>query len=400
MWRLFFLLWFAGVFVGCDHPVVSFAPNEVFSLTLAKSRSVVTDAAKADAAAVTEELFGTPDVPRVPPSAAAVISLDRLVRAAGPVSSEKDGTHLGLYREHCVTCHGVSGGGAGPASLYQKPHPRNFRHGVFKWKSTERSAKPTRDDLRSIVQHGAPGSAMPSFAAVEPDDIDALVDYVMYLSLRGEFERRSMAAAIDDLGYGESENGEEEQVAADLRLAASGETDGAEVVAEVLDRVVGDWIAAPEQVVAVTDPDSLGGESLAESIARGNEIFHGKIANCVGCHGPGGNGEAVLVDFDDWGKEYSTRLGLTPSDRDDMRPFRKAGALPPRPAEPRNLTQGVYRGGGDGATLYRRIREGIAGTPMPGIELVAEEDGRGLTSDQVWDLVRYLQSLDPDGPST
>ncbi|MGB7326455.1 MAG: cytochrome c [Rubripirellula sp.] len=404
MWRLFFLLSFAGVvvciFVGCDQPVGSFAPNEVFSLTLAKSRSVLTDAATSDAAAVTEELFGTPDVPQVPPSAASVISLDRLVRAAGPVSSEKDGTHLGLYREHCVTCHGVSGDGAGPASLYQKPHPRNFRHGVFKWKSTERSAKPTRDDLRAIVQHGASGSAMPSFAAVEPDDIDALVDYVMYLSIRGEFERRAIAAAVDELGYGESEDGTEELVTPDLRLAASGETDGAEVVAEVLGRVVGDWIAAPEQVVAVAEPELLGGQSLAESIERGNEIFHGKIANCVGCHGPGGNGEAVLVDFDDWGKEYSTRLGLTPSDRDDMRPFRKAGALPPRSAEPRNLTQGVYRGGGDRATLFRRIREGIAGTPMPGIELVAEEDGRGLTSDQVWDLVRYLQSLDPDGPST
>ncbi|TWU59360.1 Cytochrome c [Rubripirellula tenax] len=400
MWRSPLLILMCAALMGCDAPVGSFAPNDVFSLTLARSRSANTEAAGRDAAAVTQALFGTPDQPKIPEGAKSVVDLKRLVRAAGAVSSEKDGTHLGLYREHCVTCHGIDGGGAGPASLYQKPHPRNFRHGVFKWKSTERAAKPTRDDLRAILQHGAGGSAMPSFAAVAPDDLETLIDYVIYLSIRGEVERRTMAAAIDELGYGDDES-----VDADLQLAARGETEGADVVKEVLERVIGDWTSASGQVVTVPEPDAIDGAAIAESIARGNEIFHGKIANCVGCHGPGGNGEAVMLDFDDWGKEYSTRLGLTPSDRDDMRPFRKAGALPPRPAEPRNLTQGVYRGGGDAATLYRRVTQGIAGTPMPGVEVVAEEDGRGLTRDQVWDLVRYLQSLDPrpletGGPST
>ncbi len=401
MWRLILVSALAGLLVGCDAPVGSFPDNDVYSLTLTRSRSVSADSAKLDAAAVTESLFGTPDSPKVPPELTNLVTLDRLIRAAGPVSSEKDGTHKGLYREHCVTCHGVDGAGAGPASLYQKPHPRNFCFGVFKWKSTQRSAKPTREDLMALLERGAPGSAMPSFAAIDSvnspadvsdsSDLEALVDYVIYLSIRGEFERRLMAAAIDRLGYGE------DQVDTGARLVADGDSEGADIVRDTLTRIVGEWETASDQVVPVPTATQLS-ESVAisKSIERGKAIFHGKIANCVGCHGPAGNGDAVMLDYDDWGKEYSTRIGLTPSNRDDMRPFRKAGALPPRPAEPRNLTLGVYRGGGDRETLYRRITQGIAGTPMPGVEVVPMEDGRGLTSDQVWDLVRYLQSLDPD----
>ncbi|QDT02489.1 Cytochrome c [Rubripirellula lacrimiformis] len=406
MWRAVFLVVLTAAVLGCDAPVGPFPPNDVYSLTLAQSRAVSSEGAKSDAAAVTEDWFGTPDHPKLPDSAAQILDLDRLVRAAGPVSSEKDGSHLGLYREHCVTCHSVDGGGAGPASLYQDPHPRNFRHGVFKWKSTLRAAKPTRADLRLVLRHGLVGSAMPSFAAIDPEDdaeddadasagasdLDALVDYVMYLSIRGEVERRLMAAAIDELDYDD----DSEAVDESLRLAANGDSEGAQVAAEVLDRVVSQWRAAPDQVVSVPPMPVIDGSQLAESIQRGDQIFHGKIANCVGCHGPGGNGQSVLLDFDDWGKEYSTRLGLTPSDRDDMRPFRKAGALPPRPAKPRELTLGVFRGGGDGATLYRRIAEGIAGTPMPGVEVVDEPSGLGLTEEQVWDLVRYLQSMGSD----
>lgn len=390
------------VVAGCDTPVEHFGANEVYSLTLARSRSLVTDEASVDAAKVVEELFGTPDEPRWPSDLfddndlAALVDPNQLARSAGPASSGEDGTHQGLYREHCVVCHGLSGSGTGPASLYQNPHPRDFRSGVFKWKSTKRNAKPTHGDLVAILKRGIPGTAMPTFAVLDSEvnqrtgrDLDALVDYVVYLSVRGEVERQLMTAAVDDLGYGEI------PIDRDLRLAASGETTAAELVREVVSDVARDWMDAGSELVEVPAWEPLGGQPLADSIHRGREIFHGQIANCVACHGPGGNGQATTLDYDDWTKEYSTRIGLTPSDREAMRPFRKAGALRPRPSQPRNLTQGVYRGGGDAATLYRRITQGIAGTPMPAVEIVAEQNGKGLTPNQVWDLVRYVQSLEP-----
>jgi mono/diheme cytochrome c family protein len=139
----------------------------------------------------------------------------------------------------------------------------------------------------------------------------------------------------------------------------------------------------------------LSGEQLADSVARGNDLFHGKVANCAGCHGPKGDGSLPTLDYDDWTKEYTTRIGVTPDDREAMKPFRAAGALRPRKIVPRTLQDGVFHGGGDPASLFLRITQGIAGTPMPAVEVVDEPDGKGLTIDQVWDLVRYVQQLSP-----
>ena len=380
---------------GCDSKISQFEPNEVFALTLARSRDVETNAAMEDVTEVVDELFGTPSEPRWPAqwfddeSLAQIVDGEGLARAAGPVSSDRDGINSGLYRKHCVDCHGLSGNGAGGASLMQNPYPRNFRHGVFKWKSTERSAKPTRNDLVNLLRHGVRGTAMPSFDLLNDSDIETLVDYIIYLSVRGEFERNLMALAVDELGYEENAPEDEWRLRPDAAIGS----EAGELIKEVLVDVVSDWRDAEKKIVEVAPDSDAAVRNASASIERGKEIFHGQIANCVGCHGPSGNGEVVTVDFDDWTKEYSTRLGITPTDREAMRPFRDAGALRPRQVRPRNLQDGVFRGGDSAETIFRRIAVGIAGTPMPGVEVVKEENDKGLTSDQVWDLVRYVQSL-------
>jgi mono/diheme cytochrome c family protein len=380
---------------GCDARIERFEPNEVYGLTLVRSRSTPAAAATSDASTVVDALFGSPDEPRWPAellsdsTASSLVDPDKLARAAGPVSSDKQGAHRGLFREHCVICHGLPGSGAGPASLFQNPYPRDFRQGIFKWKSTARAAKPTRDDIRQRLKRGIPGTAMPSFSLLGSEDLESLVDYVIYLSVRGEVERRLIAAGIDELGYAETPPPE-----AEFQLQHGGaETEGSLLVEEVLLRVADSWQDAQDSVVSVPNWVALQGQALEQSVSRGKELFHGPIVNCVGCHGPQGNGQMATLDYDDWSKEYSTRIGLTPSDREAMRPFRDAGALKPRPIKPRNLQAGVFQGGGDGETLYRRITQGIAGTPMPTISVVEKENGKGLTESQVWDLVRYIQSL-------
>lgn len=407
-----------------------FETNEVYSLTLARSRAAATEAASRDVADVLTELFGTPDDPHWPSEQLAdaahrsLVDPERLAQAAGPVFSEQDGRDGGLYQKHCVTCHGLAGSGTGPTSRFQNPYPRDFRHGVFKWKSTERAAKPTRDDLQRLLARGVPGTAMPSFTLVRPADRDALIDYVIYLSVRGEVERELLAVAVDELGYDERPPEPEWRLAVNAMNAVSteGKTEepsrdaepapGAESVVDILRDVVGSWVDAPRLVVEVPphpsvspqpsasprQPDSPqpfdeSAESRLASIERGREIFHGAIANCAGCHGPGGNGQIVTLDFDDWTKEFTTRIGLTPTNRDAIRPMRDAGALPPRPIHPRRLRSGVFRGGGEPETIFRRITQGIAGTPMPGVEWTAEPSGTGLTTDQIWDLVAYVLSL-------
>ena len=51
------------------------------------------------------------------------------------------------------------------------------------------AAEPTTDDLKRVVHDGVPGTAMPSFAILPPDEQEALVEYVKYLSIRGMTEK-------------------------------------------------------------------------------------------------------------------------------------------------------------------------------------------------------------------
>src|SRR5439155_23515620 len=120
---------------------------------------------------------------------AAVSGLDekKLRLAAGPAD---DPQGRGLFRKHCVHCHGISGDGNGPTARFLNPFPRDFRRGIFKFKSTAPTeAMPTREDLQRTIREGANGTAMPSFKVLlRGDEIEALAEYVMYLSMRGRVE--------------------------------------------------------------------------------------------------------------------------------------------------------------------------------------------------------------------
>src|SRR5262245_22555690 len=135
---------------------------------------------------VLEALYGTPDEPFV--LAESGLDLKKLKVAAGPVRSDEFGRETGLYRRHCGHCHGTTGDGQGPTAKLLNPYPRDYRQGKFKFKSTERAAKPTAYDLERIVRDGVPGTAMPSFALLPDNQIKALVEYVKYLSMRGQTE--------------------------------------------------------------------------------------------------------------------------------------------------------------------------------------------------------------------
>jgi hypothetical protein len=51
----------------------------------------------------------------------------------------------------------------------------------------------------------------------------------------------------------------------------------------------------------------------------------------------------------------------------------------------RDLTRGIYKGGHDPASLYRRIRYGMPGTPMPA--------SQNLKAEEIVDLAHFLRSL-------
>ena len=59
--------------------------------------------------------------------------------------------------------------------------------------------KPTDDDLRRVLLNGVAGTAMPSFKLLNEGEIEALIDYVKYLAIRGEVERRLIEENVDFL---------------------------------------------------------------------------------------------------------------------------------------------------------------------------------------------------------
>jgi mono/diheme cytochrome c family protein len=345
-------------------------------------------------------LFGTPNEPYFPEfgeddAPPAPWAHWNLRRAAGPVSSDRAGTQVGLYREHCAHCHGISGDGAGPTAGYLSPYPRDFRLGKFKYKSTKLGKPPTDDDLRRLIRNGIPGTAMPSFRTLHEDELDALIDYVKYLTIRGQVELRLMAELpglkpdepLIDLQW-RSEHPEATADAADEQLQNrlnDYQDQVALIVEDILFDVLDGW--SRREPTPVGDPPAgLIGDSPehAALVQRGRELFVGK-ANCAQCHGATGLGDGQTENYDDWTSQWVKGANVDPRDAEQCAPFIAAGAFPPRTIRPRNLRLRVYRGGDSYADLFRRIANGIEGTGMP--------DSSSLGESDLWALVAYVLHL-------
>lgn len=87
-----------------------------------------------------------------------------------------------LYEQHCAACHGSTGDGNGPATVWLFPRPRNFNSGLFKIQSTPAGTLPTDDDLFQTLTRGMAGSSMPSFAYLSEQERRELVQYVKWLT--------------------------------------------------------------------------------------------------------------------------------------------------------------------------------------------------------------------------
>lgn len=390
----------AGTMVGCSRTEAKFVQNEAYFLNQERlSKEQFSAERRADLDEVLSGLFGTPDEPIVPVlgevDVASVIDTGKLHFAAGPVGRDERGRARGLYREHCAHCHGVTGDGAGPTASFLDPYPRDYRRGTFKFKSTPRQSKPTHEDLKRILVEGIPDTAMPSFRVLPDNEIEALIHYVRYLSIRGEAERSLVQFALLDLEPADDENPEE-------RLFDMDDPDGrSERAAEIRDYVatiVQTWLSAESEATPISPPswvadgNSLSQEQKIELLKHGRDLFYGKVAACVKCHGDTGLGDGQTTDYDDWTKELEPTVPEAYAEYEALGKF----ILPKRNMRPRNLRLGHYRGGRRPIDIYWRILNGIDGTPMPALSAVLKEEGEeklGVTRDDIWALVYYVRSL-------
>jgi mono/diheme cytochrome c family protein len=263
-----------------------------------------------------------------------------------------------LYRQQCLHCHGVEGGGDGPTSgpkdhPFLDPRPRDYRKGIFKFTAVKDKARPRRADLYRVIDQGIYATAMPSFRRFSSTERHGLVDYVRMLAIRGEVENRLVATFK-----------EEEALAP---------KDVSEAYMDVWEK----WNEAKDKVVV------FDGEVPAPSptlIARGDVLFHdAKKGNCASCHGDLGLGDGSSA----W-KIDETSGKKVPAYKDDWG----------YDILPRNLRQGLFRGGRRPIDIYRRIYAGINGGPMPGIGEAKDAEGKPVMGDEdMWALVHYVRSL-------
>ena len=330
-----------------------------------------------------------------------------------------------LYRQHCLHCHGITGDGAGPTAEFLYPRPRDYRKGVFKFTSTTTGAKPTRLDLRKTLLNGLAGTSMPAFEALmSPQEIEQVIDYVIFLSLRGETELGLIEEAL-------------------IADEDAPEPIPADIVQDVARSVINKWTMAEGQVVG---PPVRRVASTRDSIERGREMFLGRTPQkleCAGCHGAlaQGNGPS-FIDRGIFNKVITggDGMGLTHWDTDQARllveeaigeryeelafeaeghhhslqgeaaKFKESQHLEPfesylkknmavwkdgsfddwgQPIRPANLNLGMYKGGRRPIDIYWRIAKGINGAKMPG-------HFPAVQPDQIWDLVNFVLALPYD----
>ena len=258
-------------------------------------------------------------------------SLIRVSAAQAPAAQPTRGRTL--YLKHCAACHGEKGDGNGIAAPFLFPKPRDFRFGRFRLVSTS-SGVPTTADLDAVLKRGMPGSAMPPWYFLSDADRSALIDEVLRLFRVGL--RESYIAR-----YKEEEQLSDEELAEELK--------DPDFQAEI-----DDFVTSRTTPGELTEVPPLGKPS-PEVIAEGKRLYVKQ--GCVSCHGEKGVGDGVKKMVDDEG--YPTR--------------------------PRDFTRGIFKGGHDPASLYRRTAYGMRGTPMPATV--------NLKPSEIAAIVHWMRSL-------
>jgi mono/diheme cytochrome c family protein len=375
----------ALLLAGCGRP-----PEPQFSVN-ARAAQLIPEA-RAKIADVLKANFGSPN---------RLVAWQKLPIDYGEASSAPEGVAVPeagwrlvegrrLYMVHCLHCHGVAGDGSGPTARFLNPKPRDYRQGIFKFKSTMGDTRPTREDLERILADGIPGTYMPSFVLLGPERLGLLVDYVRWLSMRGEVETRLIAEQVAngltlqavDQTYQERRAAKQKssRAAIQAELVATLEKEFEETAQATIDLVVDFWRAADDPA-SIVRPQARRTPPTPESIARGRGLFLSAKAKCSDCHGASARGDGPQTE------QFEKMKDVSPERNYDHPGLHDAwGNL----VSPRDLTRGIYRGGRRPIDIYRRIYSGINGTPMPG-------NKDALTEAEKWDVVNYVLSIPFDG---
>ena len=103
-----------------------------------------------------------------------------------------------VFERNCAICHGALGDGRGMAGMMVRTKPRDFRPGMFKFRSTPTGSLPTDEDLFQTISRGLRGTGMVAQDDLSERERRAVVDYLKTFSERFRSEKPQSPVPIPE----------------------------------------------------------------------------------------------------------------------------------------------------------------------------------------------------------
>lgn len=101
-----------------------------------------------------------------------------------------------VYERYCISCHGAEGDGQGEFAEWISPKPRDFRQGMFKWRSTPSGSLPADADLEKTLENGTYGTHMPAWYVLGHREHREVIAYLKTFSPRWTKESAQPALVL------------------------------------------------------------------------------------------------------------------------------------------------------------------------------------------------------------
>jgi len=198
-----------------------------------------------------------------PPGAATAVDLHPLLEASPKLLTEgKD-----VFEANCVPCHGADGYGNGPKAAGLNPPPRNYHSGKFRFGTSVLA-------MYHTVTNGSPGTSMPSFVALTPEERMAVVHYIRANFIPKDALQPNSAAELASI-----------ETPASTGPAAlpplNPVPEGPRIPISVAMQIVADEARTPPGGAAAAAPGPV-------DLALGEALYRQSCQSCHGANGEGG----------------------------------------------------------------------------------------------------------------
>jgi len=208
-----------------------------------------------------------------PPGAETTVDLHPLLEPTPKLLAEGKQ----VFEANCVPCHGADGYGNGPRAAGLNPPPRNYHSGVFKFGTSVLT-------MYHTVTNGSPGTSMPSFVALTPEERMAVVHYIRTNFIPKAALQPNSAADLAALAAPTS-------VGPATLPPLNPVPTGPRIPIDVAMQLVAE--SAPATAPATAAP----AKPAAVDLSMGAQLYQ---THCASCHGANGNGgtPVMMVDSD------------------------------------------------------------------------------------------------------